>query len=82
MGLAHGEVIEISPTTFKQERGGEPYYRTRIKLREDRLGNGERMSQLLPGMVIEAHIITGSKSLFQYMLKPVYRSLDVAFSER
>ena len=81
MGLAHGEVIEISPTTFKQEHS-EPYYRTRIKLKEDRLGNGERMSRLLPGMMIEAHIVTGSKSLFRYMLKPVYRSLEVAFSER
>ncbi len=83
MGLAHGEVIEISPTTFKPERGGgEPYYRTRIRLKEDRIGNGEHTSRLLPGMVIEAHIITGSKSLFWYMLKPIARSLDVAFSER
>ncbi len=81
MGLAHGEVIGISATTFKQEHG-EPYYRTRIKLKEDRLGNGDRMAQLLPGMTVEAHIVTGSKSLFRYMLKPVYRSLDVAFSER
>ena len=83
MGLAHGEVIEISPTTFKEERGnGEPYYRTRIKLEEDRLGNGQRVWRLLPGMVVEAHIITGEKTLFQYMLKPVYRSLETAFSER
>jgi adhesin transport system membrane fusion protein len=83
MGLAHGEVIEISPTTFKEERGqGEPYYRTRIRLQEDRLGNGQRVWRLLPGMVVEAHIITGEKTLFQYMLKPVYRSLETAFSER
>jgi membrane fusion protein, adhesin transport system len=83
MGLAHGRVIAISPTTFKDERGnGEPYYRTRIKLREDRLGNGQRISPLLPGMLVEAHIITGQKSLFRYMLKPVYRSLETAFSER
>jgi HlyD family secretion protein/adhesin transport system membrane fusion protein len=81
MGLAHGEVIEISPTTFKQERT-EPFYRTRIKLKEEQLGHGERMQRLLPGMMIEAHIITGQKTLFEYMLKPVYRSLDVAFSER
>lgn len=81
MGLAQGEVIEISPTTFKEERG-EPYYRTRIKLREDRLGNGDRVWRLLPGMVVQANIITGSKSLFQYIMKPVYRSLDTAFSER
>jgi len=81
MGLAHGEVIEISPTTFKEERG-EPFYRTRIRLTEDQLGNGQRVWRLLPGMVVQASIITGSKSLFQYMMKPVYRSLNTAFSER
>ncbi len=81
MGLAHGEVIEISPTTFKQERG-EPYYRMRIKLKEDSLGNGERRARLLPGMMVEAHVITGTKSLFAYMLKPVVRAFEIAFSER
>ena len=81
MGVAQGEVVEISPTTFKEERG-EPYYRTRIKLQEDRLGHGDRVWRLLPGMVVQANIITGSKSLFQYIMKPIYRSLDTAFSER
>jgi len=81
MGLAHGEVVYISPDTMKTENG-EPYYLTRIQLLEDRLGHGEQSWVLLPGMVVQASIITGSKTLFQYMLKPVYRSLDTAFSER
>ena len=33
-------------------------------------------------MVVDANIRTGSKSLLRYLLKPVYRSLDVAFRER
>ena len=37
---------------------------------------------ILPGMVVQADIITGSKSLMKYLLKPVYRSLDVGFTER
>ena len=80
-GYAHGNVIEISPTTFKDQQG-VPYYRTRIKLQDDRLKNGQRSWQLLPGMVVEANIIIGSRSLFHYMLKPVYRSLDTMFSEQ
>jgi len=39
-------------------------------------------SRLQPGMVVEADIISGSKSLLRYMLKPVFRGFDVAFSER
>lgn len=80
-GYAHGNVVEISPTTFKDQQG-VPYYRTRIRLKDDRLKQGQRAWQLMPGMVVEANIIIGSRSLFQYMLKPVYRSLDTMFSEQ
>jgi multidrug efflux pump subunit AcrA (membrane-fusion protein) len=40
------------------------------------------MLPLLPGMVVEASIITGSKSIMRYLLKPVQRSLDRAFTEK
>jgi membrane fusion protein, adhesin transport system len=80
-GYAHGSVVEISPTTFKDQQG-VPYYRTRIRLDDDHLRHGQRTWQLLPGMVVDANIIVGSKSLFQYMLKPVFRSLDTVFSEQ
>ena len=35
-----------------------------------------------PGMVLQAHIKTGSKSIIRYLFKPVFNSLDVAFTER
>lgn len=33
-------------------------------------------------MTADADIISGSKSLLRYMLKPVFRGIDVVFSER
>ena len=33
-------------------------------------------------MVVQADIKTGAKTLLEYLLRPVYRSLDRAFSER
>jgi hypothetical protein len=33
-------------------------------------------------MTGEADIKTGVKTVFQYMWKPIYTNLDVAFSER
>jgi hypothetical protein len=38
--------------------------------------------QLQSGMTVDAEIISGSKSLLQYLLKPIYRGVDAAFSER
>jgi hypothetical protein len=35
-----------------------------------------------PGMTGEASILTGDKTIFQYLLKPVYVTLDSALRER
>jgi hypothetical protein len=33
-------------------------------------------------MTVDAEIISGSKSLLQYLLKPIYRGIDASFTER
>jgi membrane fusion protein, adhesin transport system len=81
LAVATGRVVDISATTF-ETKDGQPYYRTRIKLDSPYVGRPERNWRLLPGMVVEADIVTGSRSLMVYMLKPVFRSLDTAFTER
>jgi membrane fusion protein, adhesin transport system len=81
MDVATGRVMDISATTFETKEG-QPYYRARIKLDHPFVGPVERNWKLLPGMVVEADIITGTKSLMRYMLKPVYRSLGSAMGER
>lgn len=37
---------------------------------------------LLPGMQVNAKIISGSKSIVRYMLKPITKTLENIFSER
>lgn len=80
-GAIKGTVRQISPSTFQDERG-ELYYKTVIALERPYVGGGESRHAVLPGMIVNAEIVTGSKSLVRYLLKPVYRSLDVAFTER
>ncbi len=80
-GSIPGKVRKISATTFQNERG-EPYYKAEIGLSKNNVGLKNEKHLILPGMVVNAEIITGSKSLTKYLLKPVYRSLDIAFSER
>jgi len=76
-----GEVRRISATTFRDEQD-EPYYKVIVALSKAHVGLGAEHHAILPGMVVNAEIITGSKSLVRYLLKPVFRSLDVAFTER
>ena len=80
-GKLRGEVESISPTTFEGE-DKEYYYKALIRLDPKRSTKFTPYSRLQPGMVVEADIISGSKSLLRYMLKPVFRGFDVAFSER
>ncbi len=60
----------------------EPYYKAVIVLDQTSVGHGSLQRPILPGMVVSAEIVTGEKSIIRYMLKPVFRSLDQAFSER
>ena len=80
-GALEGLVKKISATTFRDE-DGEPYYKTVIALDSTYVGREAAQHAVLPGMVVNAEIITGSKSLTRYLLKPVYRALDNAFTER
>ena len=76
-GAVDGEVSKISATTFK-DRQDEIYYKAEIKLAKNSVGN----NPILPGMVTEIDIITGERTLLRYLLRPVFQSLDAAFSER
>jgi HlyD family secretion protein/adhesin transport system membrane fusion protein len=33
-------------------------------------------------MVVDAEIVSGQKSLLRYLMKPISRGVDIAFSER
>ncbi len=80
-GDIEGEVRRISAFTFRDEQD-EPYYKVIIALSKTHVGLGDTRHLVLPGMVVNAEIITGSKSLVRYLLKPVFHSLDIAFTER
>jgi len=53
-----------------------------ISFKQDRSDRFAKEWHLQPGMTVDAEIVSGSKSLLQYMLKPIYRGIDIAFSER
>jgi membrane fusion protein, adhesin transport system len=80
-GKLKGEVAAISPTTSEQE-DKRLYYKVLIRLDGARSERFASVWQLQPGMTVDAEIVSGSKSLLQYLLKPIYRGVDAAFAER
>ena len=80
-GVLSGKISRLSPATFQTEKG-ETYYKAIVALDKNWQDTGGGKLPLLPGMVVRADIVTGAKSIMRYLLKPVFRSLDRAFSER
>ncbi len=80
-GKIKGEVASISPSTFELD-DKRSYYKVVIRFDPKRPDRYAAAWKLQPGMTVEADIISGSRSLLQYLLKPIYRGIDVAFSER
>lgn len=80
-GSIPGVLENVSASSFLSERG-DPYFKTLISLEKNYVGDDPSHLVIGPGMTVTAEIITGEKTLLQYMLKPIYTSLQQSFRER
>ena len=79
-GTLEGRVLQISPTTFSNEKG-EEYYEVELELEKLLIRRNGRDHPVLPGMGVRAELIKGERSLLRYLLKPLYTALDNSFGE-
>lgn len=80
-GSIDGKVTQISATTYLDEKNN-PYYRAEIMLDQAWVGDNPETMKIIPGMTVQANIETGAKSILAYLLRPISRGFDNAFSER
>lgn len=80
-GSISGFVRQISPSTYLDEQSN-PYYKVKVGLEKSWVGDQSGQMAVIPGMTVHVDIITGSKSIMQYLLKPVTRGFQSAFSQR
>ncbi|WP_295891468.1 HlyD family type I secretion periplasmic adaptor subunit [uncultured Vibrio sp.] len=80
-GALKGRVESISPTTSQNERG-EIFYEVVVSVEKPYFRDNPETFAILPGMTGEVDITTGEKSVFQYLWKPIYTNVSVAFGER
>lgn len=82
-GGMDGTVEYIGVDTITNERG-DSYYPVRIRTPSNSLGedrSGEQLT-IIPGMVAEVDILTGEKTVLQYLMTPVNRAREKALRER
>ena len=86
-GSLEGKVERISADTLaddRPERGekGETFYRVMIRTDKNHLGSEDQPLPILPGMVATVEVLTGKKTVLDYLLKPARMLRDEALRER
>lgn len=80
-GSLSGEIEKISPDSTTTEKD-ETYYYVYITTDKSYLGTQENPLNIIPGMRGSADIITGQKTILSYLLKPIIKTKQYAFSEK
>ncbi len=80
-GGLEGKVIHISADTITDEKENV-FYTLRIKTNKSYLGNKNDPLKIIPGMTVSTDIITGKKSILDYILKPILKTKQYTFTER
>lgn len=80
-GAIAGKVVRIAPSSTPGPPGQPPFFQVEVELAQPYVGS-DKTHVVTPGMTGEATILTGQKTIFQYLLKPIYLGLDTALHER
>ncbi len=76
-----GTVVNISPDTITDKKDNT-FYLIHVETEKNYLGTKEHPLKIIPGMTASVDIVTGKKTVMQYILKPILKSKQYVFTER
>ncbi len=93
---AHASVLAYDPSTYGKldavvervgadaipDDKGEPYFEIQLTAARDQLKLHDKPLAITPGMPLDVGVLTGQRSVMQYLLKPVLRGLQGSLQER
>jgi adhesin transport system membrane fusion protein len=83
-GGLEGTVEQISADTIidENDKKGESYYLVLVRTKKNHLGTQEKPLFIIAGMQTTVDILTGRKSVLDYLLKPILKAKHSALRER
>lgn len=83
-GGLDGKIEHIGADTITDSKDNRniSYYKIHVRTSKNYLGSESESLALIPGMAANVDIKTGKKTVLQYLLKPVLKAKDRAFTER
>lgn len=81
-GGLKGHVTNISADSLVDQESGETYYQVHVLTDESALEKNGTQHSIMPGMVASVEIMTGQKTVLDYLLKPINKARSEALTER
>ena len=82
-GGLDAELVQISADSIKDEKDPNiSYFKIRLRTLGTRLSKSTKEVAIIPGMTASADIITGKKTILDYILKPILKAQQNALTER
>jgi adhesin transport system membrane fusion protein len=82
-GGLEGEIIEIGVDSILDKVTQEYFYMVKVITKQNFLlsKEGEKLP-IMPGMIADVNIVTGKKSIFDFLFKPILKTYSNALHER
>ncbi len=80
-GLINGEVYQISPDSFEDERYGL-VYKMKVKFEDKSMDVEGKKVDLSSGMSVVVEVKTGERRIIEFLIEPLIKYLSEAFSLR
>ncbi len=81
-GGLEGSVEQVSASSVYDEASKETFYTVLVKTEKSTLAHNGIENPILPGMITTVDILTGEKSVLNYLLKPINKARAEALRER
>ena len=83
-GGLEGKIVEISADTIidKESKDGKSYYRVLVKTDKNFLERRGKKLPIIPGMIASVDIVTGKKTILDFILKPILKVKQDSLHER
>lgn len=81
-GSFKAQLLGISADTVHDPEQKKDYYRVLLRTDKNYLERNGKKLPIIPGMTVEVDILIGTRTVLQYLLKPIIRGLSQSFRER
>ncbi len=75
-------VEQISADAIEDKEKGESFFRVYLRTDRNFLGTSEDPLPIIPGMTASVDVLTGEKTVLDYLMKPILRARNNALRER